>query len=74
MLPPPHMRNFVLVRLVDLSGVSGTGRVAEGVIFHDGQCVVSWFGQFHSIEVWPSVEQMIAVHGHSGKTVVEYLT
>ena len=64
------MRTFRLVRKVDVSGVSGIGVVAEGVEFHDGQCVMSWFGQFHSITVWPNVNDLIKVHGHEGNTEV----
>ena len=64
------MRSFKLVRKVDVSGVSGTGEVAEGVEFHDGQCVLSWFGQFHTIEVCPNLETVLAIHGHHGSTDV----
>lgn len=66
------METFQLVRAEDVSGVSGTGVVAEGVQFHDGQCVLSWFGSFHTIEVSPNVEQLLAIHGHNGKTVVRW--
>jgi len=67
------MRRFHLVRSEDVSGVSGTGVVAEGVQFHDGQCVESWFGRLHTIEVAPSVETLLAIHGHDGKTEVVWL-
>jgi len=66
------MRTFKLVRKIDVSGVSGTGEVAEGVVFHDGQCVLSWFGQHHTLEVSPSIESIIAIHGHNGATEVVY--
>lgn len=66
------MRIFQLNRKEDVSGVSGTGVVAEGVEFHDGQVVISWFGEFHSIEAHPSVEQVVRLHGHNGKTVLEW--
>ena len=36
------MRVFALIRDVDVSGVSGTGVVAEGVQFSDGTCVLRW--------------------------------
>jgi hypothetical protein len=62
------MKTFKLIRKVDVSGVSGTGDVAEGVVFSDGQCVLSWYGQHHSINVYPSLEDMIYVHGHEGST------
>lgn len=64
------MRAFHLERKQDISGVSGLGKVAEGVEFHDGQCVLSWFGQHHSVSVWPSIEDIKAVHGHEGATDV----
>ena len=66
------MRRFHLVRSEDVSGVSGTGTIAEGVEFHDGQCVVSWFGRHHTIEVAPSIKDVEAIHGHGGRTRVKW--
>ena len=63
-------KTFKLVRLHDVSGVSGEGIVAEGVVFHDGQVVLSWFGKFHSMEVHPTIEQLQRIHGHDGLTQV----
>jgi hypothetical protein len=68
-------RRFVLDRNVDLTGVSGTGIVAEGVEFSDGVCCLRWLTQ------WPSsvchyergLESVLAVHGHDGRTVVRFL-
>lgn len=37
-----ELRSFTLVRKNDESGVSGTGRVLDGVVFHTGQVVVCW--------------------------------
>lgn len=65
-----NLRTFSLRRKVDVSGVSGVGTVAEGIEFHDGQCVLSWFGQFHSVSVWPKIADIEAVHGHEGATEV----
>lgn len=67
------MKRFHLQRAEDVSGVSGVGKVAEGTEFHDGQVVVSWFGKYHSVEIWPSIEACMAIHGHAGKTVVEWV-
>ena len=64
------MRRFKLVRSIDVSGVSGTGIVAEGVIWHDGQVTLSWYGQYHSIEAHPSIQQIRKLHGHKGSTKV----
>lgn len=35
------MKRFHLVRKEDASGVSGTGHVAEGIMFSDGKVVIS---------------------------------
>lgn len=66
------MRLFKLVRNRDVSGVSGTGVVAEGVEFHDGQCALSWFGQFHTVTIFAKVADITAIHGHEGSTQVEF--
>ena len=65
-------RYFQLLRLEDVSGLSGVGLVAEGIQFHDGQCIVSWFGKYHSIETHPSIEQVEVLHGHGGRTKIIY--
>ena len=64
------MKTFKLVRTVDLSGISGVGNVAEGVEFHDGQIVISWFGRYHSVAVYPNINTLIEVHGHDNTTKV----
>ncbi len=68
------MRRFVLQRWTDVSGVSGTGIIAEGVVFSDGSAVVHWIAsEYHSIVIWPSMEGLIAIHGHGGTTEIVYL-
>jgi hypothetical protein len=64
---------FKLVRDEDVSGVSGTGVVAEGVKFTDGRVALRWFGQHSSIVLWESVEDMMVVHGHGGTTKVQWV-
>lgn len=64
------MRRFVLRRDEDVTGVSGTGVVAEGVEFSDGTAVIRWLGQNRSTVVWPDVATAEAVHGHDGRTRV----
>ncbi len=66
-------RTFRLLRHVDVSGVSGTGIVAEGVQFTDGSVALRWHGEYPTTTVWDSIESMIAVHGHEGATVVDWL-
>lgn len=68
-------RRFELVRDVDITGVSGTGVVAEGVAFTDGVVCLHWVG------AWPSsivhydrgIEAVEHVHGHGGNTRIVWL-
>lgn len=59
---------FTLIRHQDESGVSGTGRVLDGVVFHTGQVVICWRTDlrdeegFSSITVYPSWEAFEHVH------------
>jgi len=70
--PTSGMRYFYLRRIEDESGTSGTGIVAEGVEFTNGQCVLHWLTQFSSIAIYPTIKELINIHGHNGKTVIEY--
>lgn len=69
----PH-RTFILRRDTDVTGVSLTGDIAEGVQFSNGQVVLCWRTipdrpeVKPSIAVWPDMVSMIAVHGHDGAT------
>jgi hypothetical protein len=67
------MRGFRLVRRRDISGVSGTGVVAEGVLFDSGKVVLSWCSEIPSVTVYDSLEHLELVHGHSGATVIRWL-
>lgn len=66
------MKTFVLDRLVDETGISGTGHVAEGVVFGNGKVAVGWQGLqgVPSVVVFDSVEDMEKIHGHNGLTKV----
>jgi hypothetical protein len=62
-------RLFTLIRHIDESGISGTGRVLDGVIFHTGQVVICWRTDinadqsgYSSIAIYPSWEAFLAVH------------
>lgn len=66
-------RRFVLDRKVDISGNSGTGIVAEGVMFTGGRVVLTWFSHFNSITVFDSMEAMKKLHGHGAHTVVVWV-
>lgn len=68
----PTSRRFGLRRYNDISGVSGTGIVADGVQFEDGSVALRWRGKAPATAVWASIELMLVAHGHEGATVIEW--
>jgi hypothetical protein len=64
------MRHFHLERKTDETGISGVGRVAEGVEFHDAQCVLKWNPAPSSLGVYNSISDLEAIHGHGGDTQI----
>lgn len=74
-----EIRRFRLHRIEDVSGVSGTGVVAEGVVFSDGWAVTHWLEQEPvnepTITTWLNRghEGVVKVHGHNGSTRIEWL-
>lgn len=66
-------RRFRLVREVDESGVSGTGHVADGIVWHDGTCTVHWRTAHTSTTVFQTFADVVAIHGHGGKTRVHFV-
>lgn len=68
-----NARRFRLVRDVDVSGTSGTGVVAEGVEFSNGRVVMHWISQLDSLEIIDNMHVLIAIHGHEGRTKVEWM-
>jgi hypothetical protein len=67
------MRRFELVRVEDVSGISGTGVVAEGVEFTNGKCTMSWLTKYTSVTVFENMTSLEAIHGHQGKTMVRWV-
>ncbi|MFF9097602.1 hypothetical protein ACF1AX_31330 [Streptomyces sp. NPDC014802] len=65
----PIPRLFVLQRDRDITGVSGSGPVADGVQFQDGTVILRWRAR-PSVAVWHDLELMLSVHGHDGATRV----
>ncbi|WP_242666988.1 hypothetical protein [Frankia casuarinae] len=68
-----QVRRFQLERDVDVSGVSGTGAVAFGAQAPDGTCVLWWDSEHDSIGIYPTMETLLAIHGHGGSTRVVYI-
>lgn len=62
------MRTFKLVRDEDVSGISGTGVVAEGIEYTNGKVSMCWRGDFHTIENADNIHVIEYLHGHQGRT------
>lgn len=62
------IRTLHLERSEDVNGISGTGRVAEGVEFSDGTIVIHWLSHTPSTNMYSNAKQVEAVHGHGGRT------
>lgn len=67
------MRSFVLNRIEDKTGISGTGVVAEGVIFSRGKVALCWLTNVTSIVLYDDIESVEKIHGHGGATQIQYL-
>lgn len=67
------MRRFVLNRHIDISGTSGTGIIAEGILFSTGKACISWLGKYRSTVIWDSIEDAIYVNGHGGNTTIDWI-
>jgi hypothetical protein len=65
-------RIFKLMRDTDVSGVSGAGHVADGVVFGDGTTVLRWRSEHRSTAVYASLEDAVAIHGHNGATRFDF--
>ena len=66
------MRTFRLIRDVDVTGVSGTRLVAEGVEFTDGSVALRWTSEPRSMVFHESLQAVLDVHGHGGRTRVAF--
>lgn len=75
-LPPASVSPFVLRRHEDVTGVSGTGIVADGALFPaagGSKAVVRWRGERGSTVVWDNLRHAVEIHGHDGRTTVEFI-
>ena len=53
------MKIFYLNRLEDESGVSGTGRVAQGFIFDNGKVALTWLSEHPSVTIYDNPTEEI---------------
>jgi hypothetical protein len=69
----PAARLFTLERDTDISGVSGTGTVADGVVWPDGTVTIRWRGDLPSTVNWAELAHAEAIHGHDGATRIVFV-
>lgn len=67
-------RRFYLKRAFDVSGISGTGIIAEGYLDPHGEAILVWVaGDKWSTEIHHSIENLEAIHGHGGHTEIVWV-
>lgn len=69
--PNPTVRRWHLERKLDESGMSGTGRVAEGVELPNGVAVMWWLVPPHSVQTYRTLDDLRHIHGHGAKRTTE---
>lgn len=65
---------FYLKRVEDESGISGTGRIAQGIIFDNGKVALTWLSEHPSVAMYDNIGDVRSIHGHEGKTEVSMET
>lgn len=68
------MRLFWFDRQVDESKVSGVGKVAQGVEFDDGTCVLRWLTANRSTAIYANIQELEKIHSHGGQTKIVWET
>jgi hypothetical protein len=67
------MRRFYLQRHEDATGTSGTGKVAEGVVFQCGRVALTWLTHVACVSIYDNIQGVETIHGHDGKTEVVWV-
>jgi hypothetical protein len=67
----PVVEYGLLVRSEDVSGVSGTGDVALVERLRSGILLVRWVAG-GGLTVWANTIALLNVHGHDGRTIIEW--
>lgn len=55
-------RVFTMIRNADESGGSGTGRVLDGIVWHNGKVSACWRTRHSSVVVYDSFKDFISIH------------
>lgn len=65
------MRKFYLLRHEDVHNNSGTGVVAQGVIFDNAYVAMTWLSDVLTVTTFAGgIKAVKRLHGHDGKTEV----
>lgn len=64
------MKTFYLLRHKDFHDNTGTGVVAEGIIFDSGMCAMTWLTEHPTVTVFDKIVTVKEVHGHGGRTEI----
>jgi len=67
------IKRFLFKRSEDVSGVSGTGTVGEGVEFTNGKIVMCWLSSVSSLSFFDNIKELELIHGHEGRAVIEWI-
>lgn len=71
--PAYKAKRFYLLRIKDISGVSGIGKVAEGLEFENGMCALSFSSSFQHVNTYANIRAVDEVHGHQGSTKIVWV-
>lgn len=62
------LQEFYLLRKKDVSGVSGVGVVARGIVLPSHRVIMEWAMPFESITIFQNIGEVTQIHGHDGAT------
>jgi hypothetical protein len=68
-----RMRRFLVIRNQEVSDIPNSDVIAEGTVFSDGMSVIRWLREPCSMSVFNTVDDVLAVHGHEGKTQLQFV-
>lgn len=62
---PRNPVRFYMNRLSDVTGVSGTGRVLNGVILPSGKVILEWKSPHQTVGIYDDFKQFLTIHVES---------
>jgi hypothetical protein len=67
------MKSFEIIREEDNTGLSGTGKVAEGIEFSNGKCVVCWCSDVSTIVIHENIKSIEIIMLSHSKSKINYI-